>query len=83
MVATRDWLVAGGVAVADQILLTGSSYGGYLTLQALGTRPDLWAGGMAGIAIGDWALNYEDSAEMLRQFDVELFGGTPEEVPDR
>jgi dipeptidyl aminopeptidase/acylaminoacyl peptidase len=82
MVAARDWLVEEGIALADKILLTGWSYGGYLTLQALGKRPDLWAGGMAGTAIADWVVQYDDSAEALRGYQVSLFGGTPDEVPD-
>jgi dipeptidyl aminopeptidase/acylaminoacyl peptidase len=82
MAAARDWLVNEGIADPQGILLTGWSYGGYLTLQALGKRPDLWAGGMAGIAIADWAMQYEDSAETLRGYQLALFGGTPEEKPD-
>ena len=83
MVAARDWLVGQGIARADQVLLTGWSYGGYLTLQALGTRPDLWAGGMAGIAIADWTVQYEDEADTLRGYQAALFGGTPEDKPEQ
>src|SRR5207249_7839956 len=43
MVAARAWLVGQGITKADQVFLTGWSYGGYLTLQALGTYPALWA----------------------------------------
>ncbi len=83
MVAARDWLVSHGVARPDQIFLTGWSYGGYLTLQALGLRPDLWAGGLAGIAIADWAVQYEDSADTLRAYEAGMFKGTPEERPEQ
>jgi Tol biopolymer transport system component/dienelactone hydrolase len=83
MVAGCNWLVEQGIARQDQILLTGWSYGGYLTLQALGKRPDLWAGGMAGIAIADWAIMYEEAADTLRGWQVTLFGGTPEEKPEQ
>ena len=83
MAAARDWLVDQGVANPDQILLTGWSYGGYLTLLALGRRPDLWAGGMAGVAIADWAMMYEDCAETLRGYQAALFGGTPEEKAEQ
>jgi dipeptidyl aminopeptidase/acylaminoacyl peptidase len=82
MVAARQWLVQEGIAIEDQILLTGWSYGGYLTLLALGRYPGLWAGGMAGTAIADWVAQYEDSAEALRGYQVSLFGGTPDEKPD-
>lgn len=81
MAAAHRWLVQSGVAEPTQILLTGWSYGGYLTLLALGKRPELWAGGMAGIAIADWTASYEDSADSLRGYQVALFGGTPQEKP--
>ena len=83
MVAARDWLVRAGIAKPDQIFLTGWSYGGYLTLQALGTRPDLWAGGLAGVAIADWVLKYEDAADTLKAYNAALFGGTPKDKPEQ
>jgi dipeptidyl aminopeptidase/acylaminoacyl peptidase len=83
MVAAREWLVQQGIAHPEQIFLTGWSYGGYLTLQALGKYPELWAGGMAGIAIADWAVMYEESADTLRGYQVAILGGTPEEKPEQ
>jgi dipeptidyl aminopeptidase/acylaminoacyl peptidase len=82
VVAARRWLVDNGVADPDLVFLTGWSYGGYLTLHTPGMAPGLWAGGMAGIAIADWTLMYEDMAETLRQYAVALFGGGPDDVPD-
>lgn len=82
LAAARDWLIAQGIARPDEILLTGWSYGGYLTLMGLGKQPELWAGGMAGIAIADWAVQYEDTAETLKAYQVALFGGTPDEKPE-
>ncbi|MBA2570395.1 MAG: S9 family peptidase [Chloroflexi bacterium] len=82
IVAGREWLVAQGIARPDQVFLTGWSYGGFLTLQALGTVPGLWAGGMAGVAVADWVTEYEDENDVLRAYDRALFGGTPDEMPD-
>lgn len=82
MAAAREWAVENGIAMADSILLTGGSYGGYLTLQGLGRRPELWAGGIAGVAIADWALMYEDQAETLRGYQRALFGGSPDQKPE-
>jgi dipeptidyl aminopeptidase/acylaminoacyl peptidase len=82
MVAARDWLVGQGVAKSDQIFLAGRSYGGFLTLQALGLRPDLWAGGMAGVPVTDWAMQYEDCAGSLRGAILALLG-TPEDKPEQ
>jgi dipeptidyl aminopeptidase/acylaminoacyl peptidase len=83
VVAARAYLVEEGIAAPDQVFLTGWSYGGYLTLQTLGKYPDLWAGGMAGIAIADWAMSYEDAAESLKKYEEVLFGGTPQELPEQ
>lgn len=84
LVAARNWLVAGQIAQAEAVFLTGWSWGGYLTLLTLGKRPDLpWAGGMAGIAATDWKMSYEDAAENIRGWLVSLFGGTPEEKPEQ
>jgi dipeptidyl aminopeptidase/acylaminoacyl peptidase len=82
MAAAYQWAVHNQIAQPDAVLLTGGSYGGYLTLQALGRRPELWAGGMALVAIADWRLMYEDQAETLRGYQRSLFGGTPDEKPE-
>jgi len=83
MAAARNFLVKEGFAQPEAIFLTGWSYGGYLTLLGLGKRPDLWAGGMAGIAIADWAIQWEDTADTLRGYQEALFGGTPHDQPER
>lgn len=83
MAAAVHWLIQNGLSQPDAVLVAGRSYGGYLTLQALGRRPDLWAGGMATVAIADWGLMYEDQAETLRGYQRSLFGGTPDEVPEQ
>jgi dipeptidyl aminopeptidase/acylaminoacyl peptidase len=83
MVAARNWLISEGIADPDAILLTGWSYGGYLTLLAAGMQPKLWAGGMAGIAIADWVSQWEDTAPTLRGYQEALLGGSPSEQPEQ
>jgi dipeptidyl aminopeptidase/acylaminoacyl peptidase len=78
-----QWLLDHQIAKPGMILKTGGSYGGYLTLQSLGKKPDLWAGGMALVAIADWKLMYEDQAETLRGYQRALFGGTPDETAEQ
>jgi dipeptidyl aminopeptidase/acylaminoacyl peptidase len=79
IVAAREWLVRTGVARGEAVFLTGWSYGGYLTLQSMGMRPNLWAGGMAGVVVADWVSQFEDESELLRGYDLALFGGPPSE----
>jgi len=83
MVAARNWLVQNGIAKPDQILLTGQSYGGYLTLQALGTKPELWAGGMAIGAVADWAVMYEDGSDEMKGSLKASLVGSPKEKPEQ
>jgi dipeptidyl aminopeptidase/acylaminoacyl peptidase len=79
IVAAHRWLVTNKIAHPDRIFLTGWSYGGYLTLQAMGVHPELWAGGMGGVVVADWVTQYEDESESLRGYDIALFGGTPDQ----
>src|SRR5919197_868473 len=83
MVAARDWLVREGIARPDAILVTGASYGGYLTLMALGKRPDLWAGGMALVAPADFTTEFYDGTDWSRGYLAAMMGGTPEEKPEQ
>ena len=83
VVAAHRWLIESGVADPDRIIKNGYSYGGYLTLQALGTHPDLWAAGVAGAPIADWTLMFDLANDILRAYDLSLFGGPPDELPDR
>ncbi len=80
MAAARDWLISNGVSTPDQFILTGRSYGGFLTLQAAGRAPALWAAGIGDVAIGDWNLMYEDQAEGIRQYQASILG-LPEDNP--
>jgi dipeptidyl aminopeptidase/acylaminoacyl peptidase len=84
IVAARHWLVGQGVADPERVLLTGGSYGGFLTLYALGVRPELWAGGIASLAIADWRLTYQDANPANRDYATSAarFGGTPDERPE-
>jgi pimeloyl-ACP methyl ester carboxylesterase len=82
MVAGRNFLLENKISIPDQIFLTGWSYGGYLTLHAMGLYPELWAGGAGGVVVADWATEYEDESESLRGYDIALFGGPPSEKRD-
>jgi dipeptidyl aminopeptidase/acylaminoacyl peptidase len=82
LVAARAYLVGQGFANPEAVFLFGESYGGFMTLFALGKRPELWAGGMPMVAIADFALAYEDASDALKSFFAGLFGGTPAQRPE-
>ncbi|AYN33547.1 S9 family peptidase [Streptomyces albus] len=81
--AVREWAVTSGLADPDRLILTGGSWGGYLTLLGLGTQPESWTLGIAAVPVADYVTAYHDEMEALKAMDRTLLGGTPEEVPDR
>ncbi|MHA6779773.1 prolyl oligopeptidase family serine peptidase [Pseudonocardia saturnea] len=81
--AVLDACVASGLVDPARCVVEGWSWGGYLALLAVGTQPGRWAAGLAGVPVADYIAAYEDEMEQLRAFDRALFGGSPEEVPDR
>ncbi|CAN5420460.1 prolyl oligopeptidase family serine peptidase [soil metagenome] len=78
--AVHDWAVSSGLADPAKCILTGGSWGGYLTLLGLGTQPQRWAAGVAEVPVADYLAAYEEEMEGLRAFDRALFGGSPEEI---
>ncbi|MFD6994981.1 S9 family peptidase [Streptomyces mirabilis] len=81
--AVREWAVTAGLADPARLILTGGSWGGYLTLLGLGTQPDAWTLGIAAVPVADYVTAYHDEMEALKAMDRTLLGGTPEEVPER
>ena len=79
--AVHDHLLATGLADPDRSVICGYSWGGYLTLLALGVQPQRWAVGVAGVPVADYPAAYEDEMEPLRAYDRALFGGSPADVP--
>ncbi|OIK06312.1 S9 family peptidase [Streptomyces monashensis] len=83
LAAVRADLVAQGLVARSASALWGVSWGAYLVLLALGTRPRLWQAGIAVKPVADWAAAHRTSTPALRAVDVRLFGGTPDELPER
>lgn len=80
-VAGLDDLVARGIADAERIVISGASWGGYITLLAVGLHPDRWAAAVAGVPVADYVVAFEDEAPSLQAMDRGLFGGSPDEHP--
>jgi dienelactone hydrolase len=80
--AVHDNCVASGLIDPARCVVEGWSWGGYLTLLALGVQPDRWAVGIAGVPVADYLAAFADEMEQLRAFDRALFGGSPDELPE-
>jgi dipeptidyl aminopeptidase/acylaminoacyl peptidase len=78
----HDWALSEGLTTREGSVVAGASWGGYLTLLALGTQPDRWAAGVASVPVADYVTAFHDEMEPLRAYDRALFGGSPEEVPE-
>ncbi|MCQ9181371.1 alpha/beta fold hydrolase [Streptomyces sp. IBSBF 2953] len=83
LAAVRADLVRRGLADDGSTALWGVSWGAYLVLLALGTRPRTWQAGIAVKPVADWVAAHRTTTPALRALDVRWFGGTPEEVPER
>ncbi|MDT0308473.1 prolyl oligopeptidase family serine peptidase [Streptomyces sp. DSM 44917] len=81
--AVRAWAVESGLADPERLVLTGGSWGGYLTLLGVGAQPEAWTVGVAAVPVADYVAAYEDEMEALKALDRTLLGGTPQEVPER
>jgi len=80
--AVQDYLAVHGLIDPDRCAIAGHSWGGFLTLLALGSQPTRWACGVAGVPVADYVTAYEDEMEPMRAYDRALFGGSPAEKPD-
>jgi len=73
-VAATDFLVASGYVDRARIGITGISYGGYMTLIALGKTPGVWAAGVQICGITNWLSIYERGSPVLRDYLQGLMG---------
>ncbi|MGZ5301660.1 MAG: prolyl oligopeptidase family serine peptidase [Actinomycetota bacterium] len=82
VIAGLDALIAAGVADPERVAFSGWSWGGCLACLNEGLHPDRWKAVFAGIPSGDMVAAHYASMPEIRAYDVALYGGTPDEVPD-
>ena len=72
-----------GVALRDRAVISGHSWGGYITLLSIGRRPNQWRAAVGGVPVGDYAAGYDELSPDLQAYDRYLLGGkSPHEVPE-
>ena len=79
----HDWVIREGIADPARVVLSGGSWGGYVTLLGLGVQPERWSLGIASVPVADYIAAFEDEMEPLKAFDRSLFGASPDEDPER
>lgn len=83
LASVRRHLLHCGIAEPGRVGLCGYSWGGYLVLLAMGVAPADWSVGLAVAPIADYPAAYRGTTAALREVDDELFGGGPDDVPQR
>ena len=81
IVSTVQWSKKNNLAT--EVAIMGYSYGGYMTLMALGKEPELFSCGVAGAPVADWKEMHEVSDALYRGFIEELFDKKLELLSDR
>jgi dipeptidyl aminopeptidase/acylaminoacyl peptidase len=82
ILASLDALQGEGVVDPERLFWSGWSWGGCLACFNAGVHPDRWRAIFAGIPAGDFVAAHHACAPELQAWDVAVYGGSPEEVPD-
>lgn len=73
-----EFLKATGYADPKKIGVTGESYGGFMTLMAIGKAPDIWAAAVEKSGIINWSTMLKTSDPSLKEY-IKALLGDPEE----
>jgi dipeptidyl aminopeptidase/acylaminoacyl peptidase len=73
-IAGLDFLKATGFVDPKKIGITGGSYGGFMTLMAIGKAPDIWAAGVEEYGIINWSTMLKSSDPSLNEYLKSLLG---------
>ena len=73
-VFARQFLIDTGYVDAKKVGITGGSYGGFMTLMAIGKTPDLWAAAVEMYGIIDWYTMLQHEDPFLQQYEKSLMG---------
>jgi dipeptidyl aminopeptidase/acylaminoacyl peptidase len=73
-VYATKFLIDTGYVDAKKIGITGGSYGGFMTLMAVGKTPDVWAAGVEMFGIINWYTMLQHEDPMLQRHEKTLLG---------
>ena len=73
-IAGVDFLKATGYVDPKKIGITGGSYGGFMTLMAIGKTPDIWAAAVELFGIINWSTMLKSSDPSLNEYLKALLG---------
>jgi len=73
-VTAVTWLTRTGYVDPKKVGVTGGSYGGFMTLMAIGKTPDIWAAAVEQYGIINWYAMLEHEDPLLQQYERGLLG---------
>ena len=73
-VYATKFLLNTGYVDAKKIGITGGSYGGFMTLMAIGKTPDVWSAGVEMYGIIDWYTMLQHEDPSLQEYEKSLLG---------
>ena len=78
--AAKQFLVDTGYVDSRRVGIAGGSYGGFMTLMAIGRAPDEFAAAVSLFGIIDWRTMWEHEDALLQAYQKSLLG-SPTEAP--
>ena len=73
-VAGVEFLKDTGYVDPKKIGITGGSYGGFMTLMAIGKAPEIWAAAVEGAGIISWSTLFKTTDPSLKEYIKALLG---------
>jgi dipeptidyl aminopeptidase/acylaminoacyl peptidase len=73
-VSATKFLIATGYVDPQKLGITGGSYGGFMTLMALGKTPDVWAAGVEQYGVVNWYTMLQHSDPFLQAYIRGILG---------
>ncbi len=73
-VFATKFLIDTGYVDAKKIGITGGSYGGFMTLMAIGKTPEIWAAAVELFGIIDWYTMLQHEDPRLQEYEKSLLG---------
>src|SRR5215471_11854541 len=73
-VYATKFLIDTGYVDANKVGITGGSYGGFMTLMAIGKTPDVWAAAVEQYGIIDWYTMLQHEDPSLQEYEKSLLG---------
>jgi dipeptidyl aminopeptidase/acylaminoacyl peptidase len=73
-VFARKFMLDTGYVDEKKVGIMGGSYGGYMTLMAIGKKPDLWAAAVEQYGIINWLTMLEHEDPVLQEYEKSLLG---------